>query len=650
MQSPQWKFLPLQDGYPAQDPTEKELFKNEQTGGLVRALVRESVQNALDAKKQFPVRVHFSTVELSWEQYSEYMQDLLPHLMVADQRYVTMPDFGKPLRFLVIEDFNTTGLEGDPLITFLNTPQPGEDFYYFWRNIGRTGKRGSSRGSWGLGKAVFSAVSEISTLFGLTVRHSDRRRLLMGQSILSNHEIEPNVPIMPYGYFGVFDDRVGKTNFSKPIGDHDFTERFTRVFNLRRKPKEPGLSLIIPAPHTDINVLELLLHSIQEYFYPILLGHLVISVDGKIQYSEQKHRELRGEAEQKNIIQAINTIPKDLFGDVNFDKPAFLRLLNFITWSLRLSDTEYIQIQPKKWNSAPRWDKYETTEPLNLARERFAVNGRVAFRIPVPMRIEGKRSHEQGWFKVYVERDELLNRAESYFLRNGIWIKNVTGHKLRGIRGVVVIDGDEKENPLTSFLARAENPAHIEWQLSNVRHLPNGQYTLSFVRNSLSNIVNGIVQADKSIDENLLRDVFFIERASNDQRKHTGEPKTNKSRDGKPLDDFPDITTRSQAVRASAIKGEGGVLIVDSGDATRAETVDVQFAYAVRRGNAFQKYHPLDFDLSKMPIDYDSVEIAVCEQNRLSFRVRKQGFQVSVRGFDPLRDIEVRIHWKEVGE
>ena len=163
-------------------------------------------QNALDARKQKPVGIRFATVELPPQQYLPYLQGLIPHLEAVDARYVTLPDFTSPISFLVIEDFNTTGLEGDPLTTFLKDPKPGEDYYYFWHNVGRTGKSGSNRGSWGLGKTVFPAVSSISTFFGLTARVSDRRRLLMGQSVLRYHELRSGDPITPYGYFGFFQE------------------------------------------------------------------------------------------------------------------------------------------------------------------------------------------------------------------------------------------------------------------------------------------------------------------------------------------------------------------------------------------------------------------------------------------------------------
>ena len=64
------------------------------------------------------------------------------------------------------------------------------NFFWFWRNVGRSGKVHDARGRWGLGKAVFSKASGINTYYGLTVRDSDSKVLLMGESILRIHKVE----------------------------------------------------------------------------------------------------------------------------------------------------------------------------------------------------------------------------------------------------------------------------------------------------------------------------------------------------------------------------------------------------------------------------------------------------------------------------
>ena len=645
MTHPKWKFPPHQAGYIAQEPIQREFFTTENMGGLARALVREAVQNALDARKQKPVGIRFATVVLRPEQYGEYLLGLKSHLEAIDARYVTIPDFKIPMEFLVVEDFNTTGLEGDPQITFLKDPQPGENFYYFWHNVGRTGKSGSNRGSWGLGKTVFPAISTMSTFFGLTARASDKRRLLMGQSVLRYHELKSGEPITPYGYFGVFKEGSKEQYFALPIEDNALINNFCNTFGLLRKSNQPGLSLVIPAPHDNINVYQLLLQSLQEYFYPILTGDLIIRVEGN-----DHGREVRREARQDNVVQTIDKIPSGVFTAASdFDKPAFLRLLDFMEWSLILPASDYIHIEPSNWKNAPQWAKYEIDSQLNEARRRFESERRVAFHVEVGVKPEGKKNKiERGWFYVYLERDEQLQRYESYFLRNGIWIKDVVGHKLRGIRGIVVIDGDD--NPLARLLASAENPAHTEWQeqSNTLKSYDSGIYTLRFVRQSLARLGGKLTEIDKEVDQDLLRDIFFVERPEEERPQASGIRANHLQRNGKAEGNFPDIHARLQHIVSRPIKD--GVEIMGIEGDSRVGTIEVQFAYAVRRGNAFQKYDLLDFDLARMTVETQAAAIERRENNVLRFAVEKPAFCVRVRGFDNLRDVEMRMTWKDFTE
>lgn len=634
--SPQWKFPPQIAGYMAQEPVQREFFTSENMGGLARALVRESVQNALDARIKAPVRVRFATIELQPEEYRGYLEELLPHLGVIDSRYVTQPDVNKPMQFLIVEDFNTSGLEGNPEITFQKDPKPGENFYYFWHNVGRTGKSGANRGSWGLGKTVFPAISTISTFFGLTCRASDKRRLLMGQSVLRYHEIESEKPITPYGYFGTF--REKEPYFSLPIEDQDEVDRFSNTFQLLRKPDQPGLSLVIPAPHGNINVNQLLLQLLQEYFYPILISDLVVQIEGTV-----RGRHKVGIAKSDNLLNIVDQIPEEVFAaSTDFDKEAFLRLIDFMKWSLSSAESEKILITPPNSNT-PDWGKYNLEAAIVTAQQRFESEQRVAFRVEVPVKTGGRRgSYDLGWFYVYLERDEQLRGSESYFLRSGIWVKDVKGHNLRGLRGVVVIDG--ADNPLVRLLASAENPAHTEWQEQSnaLRAYTGGPGTLRFVRQSLSRLGGILTQRDKEVDQNLLRDLFFVERPIEEsaRRTRTAGSKVQPT-EGERMEAFPELQAREAAIVMQPIKD--GVEIRGTDSARPNTIVQAEFAYAIRRGNAFQKYEPLDFDLQAMNVKSRGVQIQLQAENKLHFLIREVPFIVHVRGFDNLRDVEMRL-------
>jgi hypothetical protein len=102
---------------------------------------------------------------------------------------------------MVIEDYGTRGLQGEVLqYDDLDDDIKKNDFFYFWRNIGRTKKELTDLGRWGLGKTVFQAASRINTFFGLTVREDDGRAYLMGQSVLKIQQVDHSRSSRSYGF------------------------------------------------------------------------------------------------------------------------------------------------------------------------------------------------------------------------------------------------------------------------------------------------------------------------------------------------------------------------------------------------------------------------------------------------------------------
>lgn len=179
----EWFFRDISD-----DPSEKELTQQDQFNNdevvLAEALVRETIQNSTDARlaDNVPVRVHFTLAapasDASRAFFASLLDGLVPHLSACE---IALPT--GPQRFLIIEDFETTGLKGQ-----IDVKDNGQ-FCGFWRRFGRSNKKGSSGGRWGLGKLVFSSSSSIKCVIGLTRRSDSPDVCLMGQAILKNHAI-----------------------------------------------------------------------------------------------------------------------------------------------------------------------------------------------------------------------------------------------------------------------------------------------------------------------------------------------------------------------------------------------------------------------------------------------------------------------------
>jgi hypothetical protein len=160
--------------------TQRDQFNNDDVD-LAEALVREVIQNSTDAAAgTVPVKVRFAIRELGHPEAASLrglFDGLRPHLAACRIDPASLDH--ERARVLVIEDFGTKGL----------TARDKNNFDRFWRQHGISGKGGKSGGRWGLGKLVFSSSSLARAFFGLTLRAGDVTPLLMGQAVLSNHEL-----------------------------------------------------------------------------------------------------------------------------------------------------------------------------------------------------------------------------------------------------------------------------------------------------------------------------------------------------------------------------------------------------------------------------------------------------------------------------
>lgn len=188
-----WHFNQPNRGDKNREPILGEFFSTDAITNAAEALVREGIQNALDAgieNKTIRVRIYISGDEgaLQGSESRKYFEGAWPHIQARDNGLASAPTPGSPCSFLVFEDFETTGLDGDPeqWHDLIDVKNP---FYYFFRAEGQSSKGGQDRGRWGVGKTVFPRSSDVSAYFGLTVRQTDGQAMLMGQSVLKSHSV-----------------------------------------------------------------------------------------------------------------------------------------------------------------------------------------------------------------------------------------------------------------------------------------------------------------------------------------------------------------------------------------------------------------------------------------------------------------------------
>ncbi|HEX6159034.1 MAG TPA: hypothetical protein VF111_02640 [Thermoanaerobaculia bacterium] len=622
---PSWHFRSMDLGEMHVDPVHDEFFKAQD---LADALVREAIQNSLDARiprSRTPVRVRFRFAAgahaLHADAVREYFDGLEPHLIAtAKTTHSILPRHDEAVPYLLIEDFGTRGLTGDPHVDPELEP-PGEekrnDFFYFWRNVGRSSKAEVDRGRWGLGKAVFTVASRIRTIFGLTRRFDDDRSLLLGQSVLKTHVLDGH-RVYPYGFFAHIEK---KTGLPLPFQEAILLERFADDFGVRRT--EPGLSIVVPYYRDDELSLDSITRSVvQQYFYPVLRGDLLVEVDD-------------GTTVQKISSKTIEGLAAD---------ESNARLCAFTSWSLAQKDEERV-VLPERGDGAPKWDENVLdTARLATLRERFAAGERLAFR--VPLLVKRRRSRPaSAFFDVYLEHDESLRKPDHHFIRRGITIPDVRSPGDKAARALIVID----DPALSTFLGDAENPAHSDWseRADKIRTLyDHGPWTLRFVKNSASFLASLLARPPVGRERDFLADLFYVDipEDSPHEGRIPGRLPIRGASGSTPGGE--EATAEGSTTGGVTISRIAGGFTIRGTEAAIGQPLRGEVAYRVRAGNPFRKHSPFDFDLltgEAIRIQSEGVQLHPTSVNAFALVPSAAKFQISMKGFDPRRDLIVRV-------
>jgi len=612
-----WRFNMMTPGDLNVDPVEHEFFATETLGGVTDAIVREAIQNSLDAAADEKVRVRFFLGQMDTQAGLSYIEDLWPHVDATYGAGTVRPAPSEPLRVLAIEDEGTRGLEGDSKqYEDDRETRTRNDFYYFWRNVGRSRKETTERGRWGLGKTVFAVASQLNAFFGLTVRRSDDKVFLMGQSVLKIHRIGDQ-RYRPYGYYGLHEN-----GFTLPIDNHEECREFTRILGLRRRG--PGLSVVIPYPDTEITGKGLVESVLKHYFYPLLAGKLDVEVEeqGGISValgSDGLEREIRRRDELEHL----------------------LPLIKLARWGLLPAEEAVAELAPPSLGRAPKL-REDLLEPGDMVemRRRYDDGQRVALDVGLWVEPVGA-TPRQTRFRLLMERNLQDQQGEGYFVRQGITVENPKARRPRGVRWIVIID----DQHLSAFLGDAENPAHTEWQRSSQKFKAKylrGPSTLDFIRSVPATVASILSRPPEARDPDLLRNIFSLPSDSGlltlKRRQQTTEGEEESS---------------GEEVVPSGLGKDGKLILsrVRTGFRLRGKVGDeaprrleVLAAYDVLRGNPFHRYSPHDFRMNQsIAVQVRGAQVVARDDNRLEIEIQAPEFDVLTTRFDERRDLRVKV-------
>jgi hypothetical protein len=629
-----WHFKLQRPGDTIREPIQGEFFATEAIDNTATALDREANQNTLDARRDGEtarVRIFLSGSgenSAKPEKIAPYLNGVWSHYRANQNGLRDVPAEGERCPFLVFEDFGTTGLGGDPL-QWHRKESVKNDFFSFFRAEGQSDKERGDRGRWGVGKFVFPRSSRVSSFLAVTVRHDDNRRLLMGRAILKSHAIGAE-RFVPDGYFGELKDLENGGQLVAPIEDPKVIDQFCSDFGLARGT-EPGLSIVVPWYDPDITQAMLLRAVIQDYFFPVLDGSLEVTVEGPDGTEVLTAASLVEVVEKLNGALASSMVP----------------LINLAVWVKAHNPESIVTLNRMPETGPPRWTPVLFPEATAAAlREKYHSGDKIMVRVPFLVR---PKAGDRKWsfYDVALERDGTEARDRPVFVREGIIISDIRSPYSRGVRSLVISD----DAPLATLLGDSENPAHTQWQRDGSNY--KGKYSypaenLSFVINSVSEIIRFVTEADKEADKSILVDLFSLPAEPDDpdavdKKGRKGQGK----KPGRKSPPAPDpVPPAPKRFRVERINGGFRVCPGDSKAAT-PRRLDIKVAYSIRSGNPLKKYHKADFELGKGGVnigsDLKGINLLSRSGNEIQTEVTDTDFLLSVSGFDENRDLFVKV-------
>ena len=507
------------------EPTQEEFFSHADIVSEVSSLVRESTQNTLDEQldKTKPVRMIFTLGEQTPNKNNSYFSDLIPHIDAVKE--IETPDLDKKSKFLVIEDFNTLGLEGgisavartDEHLEKIEreSGKSKESFYYFQWKSGGSNKKAGSKGSWGVGKIVFPRASGAKSYLVYSVRREFAEadagpELLFGLSILNYRWVNGKryVPDTPWMI-------TNKKHFNHPVPSENTEEinEFVVDWKLSRKGKETGTSIVIPFVSNDLTAEKLIQSICRDYFINILSGVLeceVKDIDGSTVVLSKS-----------TLIDVIRTLGEDMTTRASKSGTELIKLCEMFEKSLLGEAVKfnigYLPSEPNNWSSVASLEDSIREEMERCLESSQILDVHVQTLVPEfsdPKK--GKIAQANDSFRVLLQKTNSGN-SSTVFCREGILIPDANNNsKLQDLISLVLI-GDVAgkvsiENSLANLLKWSEGPSHETWSSGATkfgqRYKPKkaGEDVIRWVKNSASRVIELIKNEEEVSDDKSLSD------------------------------------------------------------------------------------------------------------------------------------------------
>ena len=565
-----WDFEKYTEDSTRQDSSSEEFFKEASESD---SLIREFIQNSLDASNNSKaVKVIINEKHLNKEDLTDFLTGLEPHL-----KSCSIQDYKKQqkIKFIILEDFNTKGLEGE-----------NKEKFFKADNI--TNKK-EGGGSYGIGKAVFLAISKIKTFFGYSI-FSNNQPIFQGRAVLKTHKID-NSEYRPYGDL-------------KKIPHKDKMDFIDAIF--KRKAEEKGLSIAIPYCE-DIKIEDLKRSCLEQFYLPIIKDKLEIEIGN-------------------------DKINKEVLLDSQ--DPKIKLAMEYITSS---KSTKY-SIKEREWKNQ-KFPQIDTK--LIEQNSTFFLSFDIELRTKQGMPETGK-----AYLLIKKEEENIESSQSIDFWRDNLLITKAIsrGKKQKGYSSIFIIC----DNPLSRLLRELEDPGHTRWRTGSIKPEIKEKYTnirklVDFVKKIPVEFIRQIKYQSIEQDSHFFSDYFPDD--SSIGKKQITEGGLD-SRKGIKPSSIPEEPQFPNFVYKPHKKGDGFTLSLKK-QGHYPDKLTVITAYGTNKGNAFSNYDKRDFDFNQNITiklkNENSGERISCEKNSISYLIKDESFGISFTGFDPDKELKIDI-------
>ena len=674
-QAPRWRFARMIPAQINEDPVQGEFFTS--ASDLPERLVRESIQNSLDAAMEFEsedgpekeqVRVRFA---FSGDEHALDATSTAPYLSGLRRHFEAVNDeearqlrassdatdrddqsvreaaavfrgasrFEQPLTYLLVEDFGTKGLTGD--IEANGSRELNNNFWGFFRQIGIPTKGQNAAGSWGLGKWVFPDASDINSYLAVTRRQGEAVSHMMGLATLKTHSLDGG-KYPAYGHFAAGDDADDTHWLQMPVSSADdwqFVRNAMVDFQLERG-EESGLSVIIPWPNEELKPSTIARAVITQYFLPIILGVLEI----EITHPGEDPRMIN----EQTIMAEIGRMD-EREGEAEETRASMRAIVDLADWAYgQDEDAGHVHIDvPTRGGGG--WPSDADEEQLEELRERYNRGERLAFMLTVPVQHKSAATPQPSLCCLYIEKDESLAQGHDYYVRGNLQIPDIDTIRSHKARSLLLVD---EKSELGHLLRDAENPAHTNWQPTRDRVRQSWRSPgrpIEQVRLAPRRILQALLEQTQELQLDALADLFPADIAM--PRSQVSIRRRNNRISVAPVKPTPSMPG---ALRLG--KTTDGFRLTENKDFELdlpGSSWRMRVAYEVARGTTKKAFSVFDAGVKDNCPDFSlsdglSMSVLGCDveiekPNQLVMKIREQDFSVSVSGFDPFRDVIVEV-------